>query len=177
MRFIKQLGTGLIVVALMYGGAQPSPAIPRLSSMSVAAATAAGAGDCYNLKEEDRGFTSKMNAERSKDGKGSMKLDVELSKAAIKHTGEMVNKDLLHHTSTTSLSKRVIGWSTLGENVGVGGSVDSLHEAFMNSPAHRDNILFGKFNHVGVGTKVKGDRMWVTVIFEAQANPDSPLCG
>lgn len=130
---------------------------------------------CFDFKADERDFTAKMNAERKKKGKSNMALDPELSKVARKHTNEMVNKNLLHHTDSSTLARRVTSWTTLGENVGVGSTVDSLHTAFMNSPAHRDNVLFSSFKYVGVGTKTVDGRLWVTVIFEAQTNPGTTL--
>lgn len=140
-------------------------------------ATAATASDngCWSYKPSERGFAKKINAARSATGKNKLSIDPELSRAARKHTWEMVHKDLLHHTSESALRRRVTNWNTLGENVGVGGTVDSLHVAFMNSPAHRDNILYSKFRHVGIGVVRKNGRMWVTVIFEAETNPGTTL--
>ena len=46
------------------------------------------------------------------------------------------------------------GWVRAGENVGTvpdGGTLESLHEAFMNSASHRANILHLQYNAVGVG--------------------------
>ncbi len=37
----------------------------------------------------------------------------------------------------------------LGENVGMGGSIDQIHVAYMNSPGHRANILDPAFNQIG----------------------------
>jgi uncharacterized protein YkwD len=88
----------------------------------------------------------------------------------------MVNKNLLYHTPTTTLKKRVTNWRELGENVGVGSTVTTLHSAFMNSPAHKANILYSGFRYVGVGAIQADGRLWVTVIFESRADPGSPLC-
>jgi uncharacterized protein YkwD len=160
----------------MFGGITPStPApdpAPTLESMTPAAAADSS---CWNYKSAERGFTKKMNAARSNNDKVTLKLDPELSKVARKHTGEMVNKDLLHHTPSSTLANRVTAWNTLGENVGVGSTVDSLHKAFMNSTAHKANILHSSFRYVGVGTKSAGNRLWVTVIFEASSNPGTTL--
>jgi uncharacterized protein YkwD len=58
--------------------------------------------------------------------------------------------------------------SRAGENVGFGGDATVLHNAFMNSPLHRDNMLNPAFTRVGIGS-VRGPdgRMWVTVRFAA----------
>lgn len=130
---------------------------------------------CYKFKATERAFASSMNSERSERGLGRMKLDPELSQAARKHTREMKSTSTLAHTTTTQLTRRVTNWVTLGENVGVGSQVSSLHSAFMDSPAHKDNILHSAFNNVGVGVGKGEGRMWVTVIFEAKNNPGTRL--
>ena len=131
---------------------------------------------CYVNNDKEQAFAKKINAARAASGRSKLRLDPELSKAAKKHTWEMTNKSTLYHTPTTLLKRRVTRWTTLGENVGVGGTVTSLHTAFMGSTAHRSNILYSSFRHVGIGTKMHDGRLWVTVIFEAQTDPGSPLC-
>lgn len=129
---------------------------------------------CWSYKGSERDFAKRMNAARVLAGVEKLSLDPELSKVARRHTREMVEADLLHHTSSEALRRRVTNWSILGENVGVGSTVATLHVAFMESPAHRDNILYRSFKHVGVGVSTK-DRMWVTVIFEATSDPGTTL--
>ena len=138
--------------------------------------TATGSDNtCYTFSAAERGFTSSMNEERRERGLGTMKLDPELSRVAMRHTKEMTGANTLMHTTTTALTRRVTNWVTLGENVGVGAEVATLHSAFMNSPAHKANILHSAFNNVGVGVGNAGGRMWVTVIFEARSNPGTRL--
>jgi uncharacterized protein YkwD len=146
-----------------------------LMAAALLPATTASAA-CYSPNSKEKAFTRKMNNARDNGGRSTLRLDPELSKAAKVHTREMVKKDLLHHTPSDTLRRRVTNWSILGENVGVGGTVSSLHKAFMNSAAHKANIMLSDFRHVGVGTVQKGDRLWVTVIFEARSDPGSPLC-
>ncbi|MEA2434430.1 MAG: hypothetical protein QOG54_1887 [Actinomycetota bacterium] len=167
----RQLILALAALVLAYAIPVAAPyVIPKMFP------TAGGTDNkCYKFSSAERSFASLMNGERSKRSKGTMKLDPELSKAAIVHTNEMVKSNTLVHTTSTSLKRRVTNWRTVGENVGVGSTVDSLHTAFMNSPAHKENILFSSFNNVGVGVIQKDDRMWVTVIFEASSNPGTPL--
>ena len=56
-------------------------------------------------------------------------------------------------------------WTKLGENVGVGGSVDSIQQAFINSPHHYENLVDPVWNYVGIGVVDSGGRIWVTVDF------------
>ena len=149
----------------------PYPELPGFGSRS----SVGSSSTCWDSKRAERRFARKMNRVRTSRNRGRLRFDPELSKAARVHTREMVSRVFLHHTSEDSLRQRVTNWMMLGENVGVGATVASLHSAFMNSPAHKDNILFSKFNHVGVGTASGGGRLWVTVIFESKENPGTRL--
>ena len=55
-------------------------------------------------------------------------------------------------------------WTGGGENVGEGGDVGTLNNAFNASPEHFSNIV-GNFNQVGVGVVVSGSTIWVTFDF------------
>jgi hypothetical protein len=56
--------------------------------------------------------------------------------------------------------------SKVAENVGCGdGTADELHDAFMNSPHHRTNILDPAFDSVGVGVFMSGETLFVSVEF------------
>jgi uncharacterized protein YkwD len=130
---------------------------------------------CWSYKSAERGFARHMNAARVRLDSSKLRLDPQLTKVARVHTRDMVERNYLYHTASNQLKRRVKRWVVLGENVGVGAQVDSLHIAFMGSPAHRDNIVFSKFRYVGVGVRNADSRMWVTVIFEARLNPGTPL--
>jgi hypothetical protein len=131
---------------------------------------------CWTYRPSERRFSRLMNAARERAGRNRLSLDPEASKVARKHSREMVDRNLLYHTPSSSLIRRVTRWQILGENVGVGGSVGSLHEAFMGSRPHRANILYAKFRHVGVGVRKSHDgRMWVTVVFENRLDPGTRL--
>ena len=43
------------------------------------------------------------------------------------------------------------GWQKLGENVGRGGTIPQIHDAYLRSPSHRANILDPVFTQVGTG--------------------------
>ena len=164
MNAVKRAVIGITTAALFAGFA---PAVTATAQTSQ--------GGCWEVKGAEHGFAKRINDVRGVARRGTLRLDPELSRAARLHTREMVKQDKLYHTPSDKLSKRVTNWTVLGENVGVGGDVQSLHQAFMASPAHADNVLYDSFRHMGVGVIKKGDRMWVTVIFEAQTNPGTTL--
>jgi hypothetical protein len=130
---------------------------------------------CWSYKPSERSFARHMNGARVRLDRSKMRLDPQLSKVARVHTRDMVKQNSLYHTASDQLKRRVKRWVVLGENVGVGAEVDTLHTAFMESPAHRANIVFSRFRYVGVGVRKDDSRMWVTVIFEARLNPSTPL--
>lgn len=130
---------------------------------------------CWRFKDTERGFARKINAARALKSVGKLSLDRQLSKAARVHTWAMARQEKLYHTPSDTLRRRITNWTILGENVGVGGDVESLHKAFMDSPAHRDNILYKTFRYVGVGVLKRDGRMWVTVIFAAVEDPGTTL--
>ena len=94
---------------------------------------------------------------------------------ARRHSWHMAEQNKLFHTPDSTLAKRVTHWRVLGENVGVGSTVKSLHRAFMDSAGHRANALYSPFRHVGVGVVRKHDRIWVTFVFESAADPGTRL--
>ena len=139
-------------------------------------ATAANSSRCWKVSDTERGFVRKMNRSRANNDLGKLSLDPELSRVARKHTNEMVASDELFHTGMDRLGRWVTRWTTLGENVGYGGSVESLHKAFMNSVTHRANVLLGRYNHVGVAaTRDSDGKLWVTIVFESTTNPGTTL--
>lgn len=136
--------------------------------------TTSASAACYSPNRKEKRMARKINGARL--NLVNLRLDPELSKVAKVHTREMIRANTLHHTPSRKLRRRVTNWVTLGENVGVGSTIRSLHNAFMNSPAHRDNILYSTYRYVGVGAIKRNGRLWVTVIFEARSNPGSRLC-
>jgi hypothetical protein len=63
----------------------------------------------------------------------------------------------------------------VGENVGMGGSASSIHQAFMNSAPHRANILDHDFTQVGIGTAYddKGV-LYITQVFRKPMGSTAP---
>ncbi|MBI4730166.1 MAG: hypothetical protein HY775_11840 [Acidobacteria bacterium] len=118
-------------------------------------------------------FIEKINQERTSRGLAALKVRSDLVDVAHRWSGQMAaGGDISHNPN---LAKQVKGnWTVLGENVGMGANADSLHEAFMNSEGHRDNILGRDYNEVGVGVVVTEDgTIFVTEVF-AHRSASSP---
>jgi hypothetical protein len=123
-------------------------------------ATHAAAADDPNAAS----FVAKANAARQAHGLAPYVVAADLAAVARRHSAEMAAKQSLYHNP--NLGSEVTGWQVVGENVGDGGTVDSIQNAFMNSPAHRANILAKDYTQVGIGT-VTDSRgvIWVTEVF------------
>jgi hypothetical protein len=109
-------------------------------------------------------FVSKINSARRSAGRPVLSVRADLAAVAYRHAQRMASKESLYHNP--NLGSEVRGWQAVGENVGRGGDVSSLHQAFMHSSTHRANILDRDYTEVGVGVVVDGDGiMWVTEVF------------
>jgi hypothetical protein len=111
-----------------------------------------------------------LNDERAKKGKPALVLFWDLEDDARRHSATMKKDDHLHHNPELGSATKPEYWTKLGENVGRGGSVQALHDAFMASAGHRANIL-GDFSHVGIGVTADAQQLWVTVVFMKAAVP------
>lgn len=109
-------------------------------------------------------FVAQINAERVRVGRAPFAHRADLAALALQHAQKMAARNSLHHN--TNLAAQVSNWRAVGENVGFGGNARVLHAAFMNSPAHRANILDKDFTEVGLGvTTDSRGVMWVTEVF------------
>jgi uncharacterized protein YkwD len=53
------------------------------------------------------------------------------------------------------------GWSSLGENLAMAGSVEEAHQLFLDSSSHRATMLSGRYSQIGVGVAEAGGRVYV----------------
>jgi uncharacterized protein YkwD len=142
-----------------------------LSLMSVPSVRAVGAGDTSGAEAELE-FLSLLNQSRAAARLPALSPDDGLATFARWHTREMIGRGELFH-SATDVRRAVVppGWQRLGENVGAGATAGTLHEAFMTSPHHRDNIL-GDYTAVAIGAdRDREGRLYVTVVFVKRRDP------
>ena len=112
-------------------------------------------------------FFAKMNQARVNHGLKRLKMQPGLVRIARAWSGHLeAENELSHRGNLTARINAVVtkNWRAWGENVGVGGDVAGLHQAFMQSDAHRHNVL-GKWDYVGIGVVRDGAQIWVTFDF------------
>jgi uncharacterized protein YkwD len=74
-------------------------------------------------------------------------------------SGEFRHSNLQAYITTTN-------WSTIGENIGKGGSVSAIFNALVDSSPHLANMLNSDFTHIGVGVYIDADGvLWTTHVF------------
>lgn len=109
-------------------------------------------------------FVSRTNGARAANGRAAYAVRSDLASVARRHAARMAAQGRIWHNG--NLQNEVANWRAVGENVGMGGSVSAIHSAFMNSSAHRSNILDRDFTEVGIGTAVGGDgTIYVAEVF------------
>ena len=146
-------------LGLLLGIALLSPAL------SLATATAAHA----DPGSEAAQFVALTNQLRAQHGLNTLASNGTLVSIARGWSANMAAAGGISHNM--NLPNEVsLPWTKLGENVGVGGSVDSIQQAFINSPHHYENLVDPVYNYVGIGVVDSGGRIWVTVDFMQLTN-------
>ena len=98
---------------------------------------------------DESSFVAQINGLRATKGLPALTVEAGLANKARAWAQTMADKNTIWHSS---LSDGITAdWHTLGENVGMGGTVDGLHIAFVNSPHHYDNLVDPTFTFIGVG--------------------------
>ena len=112
---------------------------------------------------------SLINAERTSRGLNALQLEQDLNKAAEEHSEWMLEEDIFSHTGEDDSSPHErmedagfefsgrwasaenVAWQSTRGAAGLSDDVVDLHNALMNSPGHRANILNPDFQYIGIG--------------------------
>ena len=137
--------------------------LAALAAFSGIAAAVAPAAHADTVSEENQ-FLALTNQLRSSLGIQQLTPNAQLTQMARNWAANMASQGTIsHNPSLTSLAPS--NWQQLGENVGVGPTVDAIQTAFINSPEHYANLSKPTYNFVGIGVVDSNGRVWVTVDF------------
>lgn len=112
-------------------------------------------------------MTAMLNTARAQQGRGPLREDARLSRAARAHAQDMVANGYFSHTgangSDLSDRARAAGYGCVAaENIAWGQKSEAdVMTAWMNSPGHRRNILLGDVVDFGIGS---ADTHWVMLL-------------
>jgi cysteine-rich secretory family protein len=127
---------------------------PVLALSQIASATAS----------QSQQFVSYINNQRAAHGARTLRVASDLAAYAYSHSKAMAAKQTIYHSTDAQLYS-IPGWTGIGENVGMGDTVQDLNDAFMASKEHRFNILYPGWNLLGIGTVERNNVIYVTEIF------------
>lgn len=134
---------------------------PRILMVAMAAVLAVLLTACLSSGQSAVG--QELNSDRTANGRRSLPNHSALDKKAQAWAEKLARDNKLSHSTLSSGAPSC--WKALGENVGYGPSVASVQDAYMGSSGHRANILDTKWNYVGVGHAVRGDRVFTVQVF------------
>ncbi len=136
-----------------------------LVSLVLLAATAAFAQSAQWAGEEQE-LVKQLNASRREAGLPALTVNPKLTEAARKHSEIMAEQQKLMHVlpGEDAVAKRLadtgLRFNRSGENVGYNTDFNGVHEGFMNSPPHRENILSPDYTEVGIGVVHDDKGVW-----------------
>lgn len=136
-------------MALLVSGAASVWAVA--SPLSPGCAAAAEVGPTGPSPSEAQAFVAKLNELRVSKGLNALIVDSNLTAIAQEWSAQMASNGAISHRSNLSAGV-TSNWRRLGENVGVGPTVDNLMAAFTASATHYANMVDPSFTHIGVGT-------------------------
>ncbi len=117
---------------------------------------------CESTPADRAAVLNAVNASRAANGLAPVVENGILDLKADKWAQHM--RDVCNISHSTLREGAPPNWRKLGENVGRGGTIEIIHDAYMNSPGHRANILDPAFNQMGVAA-VWGDCDGMRTVF------------
>lgn len=130
-----------------------------LAAIAVATAVLAGC-----LSDEQVTVQKQINNSRAASGIAALADYQPADSKAQAWAEHLASIGRLEHSNLTS-GYQSGTWCRLGENVGMGPSLASIHNALMASSGHRANILNRNYDHVGTGVVKKGNTYYVVQEF------------
>ncbi len=112
---------------------------------------------------DEAAFVARINELRASKGLAALQVHPNLVDKARGWAATMADAGRIWHST---LSDGITAdWAKLGENVGMGGSVQSLHDAFVASPKHYANLVDPDFGYIGIGVVYSGGTIFVSEMF------------
>ncbi|HKX74363.1 MAG TPA: CAP domain-containing protein [Acidimicrobiia bacterium] len=107
----------------------------------------------------------RINNLRASEGRDALAVSSSLKSYARDWSEEMATSGEFRHSDIGAYITTT-NWSTIGENIGRGGSVSAIFNALVDSSPHLANMLNPDFTHIGVGVYVDAEGvLWTTHVF------------
>lgn len=105
-----------------------------------------------------------LNALRASQGLPALVRDSALDRKASAQAVRMARQETIFHSSDLKLGVPD-GWSVIGENVGVGGTITAIQDALVKSPGHYANMVDPRYRKVGLGAVERNGRIYLVQVF------------
>src|SRR3954468_17902278 len=162
---------------------RPSIRVVAGAALAVLLGVAALLGTSASAESSPSAFGSRLvsliNQARADHGLRALTVASGTSSVAANWTNHLDQQQALSHNPDLGHQLETHGspdWTAYGENVGDGptSSADTLFQAYMNSPEHRDNILGSAYRYLGVGVVFDHSTAWNTLDFVDQYASSRP---
>jgi uncharacterized protein YkwD len=160
----------LLPFALVVPVLAAQPPLPGPGSAAVMA-TDVQIGNNQALRIKAEQLFALGNQARAAQGLRALAWDPALAAAALNHCARMAAEGPISHqyAGEPDLSQRAgqagAHFSLIEENVAVGPYPAAIHQAWMNSQGHRENLLNPAVNRVGVAVVMRGNSMYAVADF------------
>lgn len=126
----------------------------------------------YSSEDLEFKMIAIINDTRGEHNLQPLKYNKVLRDIAYSHSSDMHEHEFVSHDSSDgrNASDRILASNelltlSLGENVARDKNIYTAHEALMESPGHRANILSDKWTHIGIGIVKGEDKYYITQNF------------
>jgi uncharacterized protein YkwD len=158
-----------------------APVAPMQAWASVIVATDVQVGAQGMPRGQAEALFALGNQARTASGVKALEWDAALAAAALAHCERMAAAGSISHQYTDEADVDVRAgaagarFSLIEENVAAGGSSAIIHQAWMSSPHHRENLLNPQVDRVGLAVVERGGMMYAVADFARgvlQLGPD-----
>ena len=163
-------GTVLISLALAATFLPAQRSLPGAASGIVHDADV-NLGNSQALRSKAQQLFLMGNQARAAQGLSPLEWDAALAAAALNHCARMAAEGPLSHqyAGEPDLSERAghagAHFSLIEENIAEGPQPATIHQAWMNSPGHRENLLNPEVDRVGVAVVARGNMLFAVADF------------
>jgi uncharacterized YkwD family protein len=115
-----------------------------------------------SLNAAEQQMVKLVNEARAQNNLPALKVDTALANVARTKSQDMMDNNYFSHNSPKygspfdMMKSFGIKYVQAGENIAGNQTVVAAHNALMNSPGHRKNILSPDFTHIGIGVTKGG---------------------
>jgi hypothetical protein len=149
--------------------------------LCASAFVSAGAQERQDLQPEARQLMALANQARAAAGAPPLRWDSALAEAARKHTLRMVAEGPIAHQypGELNVSERAgltgAHFDLIEENVAVGPAPTAIHDAWMVSKAHRENMLNLEVDRVGIAVVASRGVLYATADYSRGVQALTPV--